>query len=73
MQVVQIGDIADRIVESVKQALPYAEYTILRSIVEDILPAHGIIIAATKEELRDNPDLGEVLYHDVEINVKGTE
>ena len=73
MQVVQIGDIAESIVSSVKHALTYTEETVLRAIVTEILPEHGIIIEATKEELRDNPELGKVLYHDVEIKVKETE
>ena len=67
MHVVQMGDIALAVVRRVKLALPYVEEDILTNVVRESLPSSGIVIEATKQELRDNPSLGGLLYHDVVI------
>lgn len=70
MTAVLMGDISDAIVRAVATAIPYSEEAILRACVEAVVPKRGIIIGASKEELRDNKDLGGILFHDVEVKAK---
>ena len=67
MRVVQMGDIAESVCSEVRLALPYVEDDILSAVVRKVLPEHGIIIEATKRELRDNRELGGVLYNEVTL------
>jgi len=63
---IMIGSIREVIVSTLIQASRYVDESLVSAICET-LPEHGIIIEATKEELRDNKDLGGMLYNEVEV------
>lgn len=69
MKVIMAGDIVESVVQSVMQALPYSEESVLRGILEEGLPRRGIVIEATKEELSEQT--GNLLYKDVTVTSKG--
>lgn len=71
MQAIMMGNIADVVCMEIEKSIPYLELNILKGVVGQILPKHGIVIQSSVDELRDNEGLGKCLYHDVEIKVKG--
>lgn len=72
MTAIMMGSIREVIVSTLTQASRHVDEGLVSAICET-LPEHGIIIEATKEELRDNKDLGRMLYNEVEVkpNAKG--
>ena len=70
MTAILMGDIADAIFRAVATAIPYSEENVLRACVEAVVPKRGIIIEATKEEIRANKDLGGILFHEGEVRPK---
>lgn len=70
MQVVMVGSIADAISREIADAIPYVEKKILRAVVGKILPKQGIIVQAERNELKNTEELGNWLYHDIEIKSK---
>lgn len=72
MQVTMIGNIADSLVQTIAQALPYTEEEVLLDCIKEVLPEKGIIIEATKEELSSDPNLCNMLYREVKIVPKET-
>lgn len=72
MQVIMAGNIADSLVHTITQALPYVEKEVLLGCIKEVLPERGIIIEATKEELSSNPNLCNMFYREVEVVPKET-
>ena len=70
MQAIMIGNIADAVSREIIDSLPYVEETVLKAVVGKILPKHGIIVEAARDELKDNEELGTWLYNDIEIKSK---
>ena len=70
MQVIMIGSIADAVSREIMDSLPYVEENVLKAVVGKILPKHGIIVEAARDELKDTEELGTWLYHDIEIKCK---
>ena len=70
MQAIMIGNIADAVSREIMDSLPYVEETVLKAVVGKILPKHGVIVEAARDELKDNEELGAWLYHDIEIKSK---
>ena len=70
MQVIMIGSIADAVSREIMNSLPYVEGNVLKAVVGKILPKHGIIVEAARDELKDTEELGTWLYHDIEIKSK---
>lgn len=70
MQVIMIGSIAEAVSREIKESIPYVEEQILKAVVRQILPKHGIIVEAARDELKDTEELGTWLYHDIEIKSK---
>ena len=70
MQVIMIGSIADAVNREIMDSLPYVEENVLKAVVGKILPKHGIIVEAARDELKDTEELGTWLYHDIEIKSK---
>ena len=71
MQAIMIGSIADTVSREIKESIPYVEENVLKAIVVKILPKHGVIIEATRDEMKNNEELGSWLYQDIEIKAKG--
>lgn len=71
MQAIMIGSIADAVSREIKGSIPYVEENVIKAIVGKILPKHGIIIEATRDELKNTEELGSWLYQDIEIKAKG--
>ena len=69
MTAIMMGSIREAIVSTLTQASRYVDESLVSAICE-IFPEHGIIIEATKEELRGNKDLGGMLYNEVEVKPK---
>lgn len=70
MQAIMIGSIADAVSREIKESIPYVEENVLKEIVGKILPKHGVIIEATRDELKNDEELGSWLYQDIEIKAK---
>lgn len=70
MQVIMIGSIADAVSREIMDSFPYVEENVLKAVVGKILPKHGIIVSAARDELKDNDELGTWLYHNIEIKSK---
>jgi hypothetical protein len=66
------GNIADSLVRTITQALPYVDKEVLLGCIKEVLPERGIIIEATKEELSSNPNLCNMFYREVEVVPKET-
>ena len=70
MQVIMIGSIADAVCGEIMNSFPYVEENVLKAVVGKILPKHGIIVEAARDELKDTEELGTWLFHDIEIKSK---
>lgn len=70
MQAIMIGNIADAVSREIMDSLPYVEENVLKAVVGKILPKHGIIVSAARDELKDTEELGTWLFHDIEIKSK---
>ena len=70
MQVIMIGSIADAVSREIMDSLPYVEETVLKAVIGKILPKHGVIVSAARDELKDTEELGTWLYNDIEIKSK---
>ena len=46
------------------------EEDVLTGIVGEVLPVRGLVVEATKDELKNNDKLQEWMYHDIEIKAK---
>ena len=73
MQVIMIGSIAEAVSREIMDSFPYVEENVLKAVVGKILPKHGIIVEAARDELKDNDELGNWLYNDIEIKTKEIE
>ena len=71
MQVVLAGNLVSAVVSAIKSSLDYVEEDVLTGIVSEVLPMRGLVIEATKDELKNNYKLNEWMYHDIEISTKG--
>ena len=70
MKVIMAGSIADAVSREIMDTLPYVEENVMKAVVGKILPKHGIIVEAARDELKDMEELGTWLYHDIEIKSK---
>lgn len=70
MQVIMVGSIADAVSREIKESIPYVEENILKAVVGQILPKHGLIVQASRDELKNTEELGTWLYHDIDIKEK---
>lgn len=71
MQATLIGNIAAVVSAHIAESLGDAvEEDILKGVVKEVLPECGIVLKAEKEELRDNPKVGALLYRDCDIVVR---
>jgi len=70
MQAIMIGNIFDAVCTEIEKSIPYLEQNVLRGIVGQLLPRNGIVVQASRDELKNNDELGTWLYHDIEINAK---
>ena len=71
MQVIMAGSIADTVCRGIMDAMPYAEENLLKAVVGKILPKHGIVVETSRGELKDSEEVGDWMYNDIEIKVKG--
>lgn len=70
MQAIMIGNILDAVCTEIEKSIPYLEQNVLRGIVGQFLPRNGIVVQASRDELKNNDELGIWLYHDIEIKAK---
>ena len=70
MQVIMVGSIMDAVAREIVDSMPYVEENVLKGIIGKVLPKHGIIVEASRDELKDTDELGSWLYQDIEIKVK---
>ena len=70
MKLVQMGNIAETLVENICRSLDYVEKDVLNGVIKEHLPSVGLIIEATKNELMNNPDLAGCMYREVEVAKK---
>ena len=70
MQAIMMGNIADVVCMEIEKSIPYLEQNVLRGIVGQFLPRNGIVVQASRDELKNNDELGIWLYHDIEIKAK---
>lgn len=70
MQVVLAGNIVSAVVSAIKASVDYVEENVLTGIVSEVLPMRGLVVEATKDELKNSDKLNEWMYHDIEINAK---
>lgn len=72
MQVLSIGNTAAVVAAHIAESLGNVEEDILKGIVKEVVPECGLIVEATREELKNHPDICGLLYRDVEIVPKET-
>lgn len=70
MQAIMIGNILDVVCTEIEKSIPYLEQNVLRGIVGQFLPRNGIVVQTSRDELKNNDELGTWLYHDIEIKAK---
>ena len=70
MQEIMMGNIADAVCMEIEKSIPYLELNILKGVIGQILPKHGIVVQASRDELKNSEELGNWLYHDIEIKAK---
>ena len=70
MQAIMIGRIADAVSREINDYIPFVHESVLKSIVGKILPKHGVIIEATRDELKNDEERGAWLYQTVESKAK---
>lgn len=70
MQVVLAGNLVSAVVSAIKSSIDYVEEDVLTGIVGEVLPVRGLVVEATKDELKNNDKLQEWMYHDIEIKAK---
>ena len=68
MKLIEMGDLADSLVEHIVSAIPYIEEDVLRGIISESVPECGLIIEASRDEIEFNQNLSECLYHEVKIS-----
>ena len=70
MQAIMMGNIADAVCMEIEKSIPYLELNILKGVIGQILPKHGIVVQTSRDELKNSDELGNWLYHDIEIKAK---
>lgn len=70
MQAIMIGNVLDAVCTEIEKSISYLEHNVLRGVVGQFLPRNGIVVQASRDELKNNDELGTWLYHDIEIKAK---
>ena len=58
MKILFKGNIAAAVSAHIAESLRDVEEDILKGIVKEVLPECGLIVEATRDELKNNPDVG---------------